>query len=178
MKLYIDKITSLETGNIESLPTWLSLNGTLLKGIIPPDAFGHAYHLTLRASSARGGSSEPITIALDIQINPNKKPQFNSRFSLPVAIPGQPYLYDFKEHNTVFPEDFPYEVELAVDYPNPGWVEIKNNQLVIDEVQELYELSVPLYLTIKNVPGGASDVIKVPFQLLTSKDIVLIGAEE
>ena len=69
-------------------------------------------------------------------------------------------------------------MELAVDYPNPGWVEIKNNQLVIDEVQELYELSVPLYLTIKNVPGGASDVIKVPFQLLTSKDIVLIGAEE
>lgn len=162
-ELFIDKV--------EPLASWLSHNKNSLTGLVPLTAVGQLYQVTLIVSDNVGGPSNPITIPLQVRINKEKTPQFKSTLMLPTAIPGQPYLYDFKEHNVVVPEEIPYDVQFASDYPNPGWIELKNNQLIVDEVPDVNTSAVTLYLKIKNTPGGLSELIKVDLSVLTNKDV-------
>ena len=58
--------------NIEPAAPWLSIsssNSTELEGVIPKNAIGHVYRISLHANSAIGGNSETIIIPLKIATN-------------------------------------------------------------------------------------------------------------
>lgn len=156
---------------VEPVAPWLFHQGSSLKGVIPPDAAGLTYSITMHASTIVGGSSKPINIPLQVAIDANKKPYFSGVIHMPRAQVGEAYQYDFKQNKNVAPADIPYQIELASDYPNPGWVNIKNNQLVIEQVPDIAESEVLVYLFIKNIPGGRSDIKKLHFKLFYSESM-------
>jgi hypothetical protein len=90
-------------------------------------------------------------------------------FMLPRAIPGQPYHYDFKEHHEVIPDHIPYVIELDEDYPNPGWINLRDNHLFIETVPDIYFSVYTLYVRIKNLPGGRSESAQLKLIVLSSK---------
>lgn len=160
VQLHIDKVTPLAP--------WLSYSQTTLKGVSNPDDTGKRYQLTLRASNAVGGSSEPITVPLQIKTNPDLTPQLvRGEHLMPLLIPGQPYLYDFKGHRDVEPDQIPYKMKWADGYPNPGWIELKNNKLIVEEVPDIRE-TIKLYIQIENLPGGISKVLELSLEVLVN----------
>ncbi|WP_148263532.1 hypothetical protein, partial [Legionella drancourtii] len=120
---------------IEPKADWLhvsELNPTALEGVIPLDATGQKYLITLRASTIAGGASNAITIPLQISVDNERTPQFKAANPhLPLVYPGQDYFYDFVEHQDVFPEydDAPYTIEFAENYEPPTWLKLQNNKL-------------------------------------------------
>ncbi|MFI4918371.1 MAG: hypothetical protein ACHP65_02330 [Legionellales bacterium] len=157
LKVVLDKV--------EPLAPWLgisALNPTQLEGHIPPQATGQKYQVSLRVSTAIGGSSEPIIIPLQIGVDKTFTPRFkNDNPLLPLVYPGQAFFYDFVANADVYPEfdDEPYVIEFAKNHSHPSWLKIENNQLIADEVPELNEYKIELSIIIKNRAGGSSDVI-------------------
>jgi hypothetical protein len=157
LKIILDKV--------EPEAPWLSVSPTkptTLTGRVPADAVGQHYQLTVYANTLMGGNSTPVTISLNIEIDPQWTPRFFlSKPELPILHPGQPYTYDFTSHHDVVPEfeDMPYTISLAKGYPNPEWLQIINNHLqaamVPNELQEIQHL----FVQLKNIPGGESEVV-------------------
>lgn len=151
---------------IEPKADWLhvsELNPTALEGVIPLDATGQKYLITLRASTVAGGASNAITIPLQISVDNERTPQFKAANPhLPLVYPGQDYFYDFVEHQDVFPEydDAPYTIEFAENYEPPTWLKLQNNKLFSESlVPDDADSDIAVELIIKNIPGGSSDVV-------------------
>lgn len=145
---------------------WLSISPLYeLEGVVPVEAVGRSYEVTLRASTPSGGSSDPVTVLLHIHTNPDLTPTISvSAARLPLMHAGQPYLFDFTTYEGIFPgyDAFPYRVELADGEENPSWLRIEDNRLIADEVRfdPLHPFPI-LHLTIQNTPGGISKPIAV-----------------
>ena len=159
LKIIIDKI--------EPAAPWLSMsswNPLELVGIVPADAVGQDYQITLHANTAIGGDSESVIIPLEIAINKSDTPHFYlDNPQLPLLYVGQPYSYDFVANNDVDPEyeDIPYTVELAEGNNNPAWLRIEDNKLIVDSVPGNLDQIEQVFITIKNMPGGKSNVLSL-----------------
>lgn len=159
LKIVLDKI--------EPAAPWLNVashNFTELNGIIPEDAVGTEYMITMHVSSAIGGNSDTVTIPLDIAIDKELTPYFYAvKPHLPLVFEGHAYFHDFVANHDVYPDnsDIPYQVELAAGYNNPFWLRIEDNKLVVDKVPDNLNQIEPLFITIKNLPGGKSEVIEL-----------------
>lgn len=147
---------------VEPTAPWLSMsseNPTLLTGRIPSDAMGQRFQLSFYANTLTGGNSASVTIPLNIAIDERLKPSFKQGSpQLPFLYPGQPFLYDFVEHDDVSPADIPYRVELAREYDNPEWLRITDNKLIADEVPNDLTKDQIIFIKIRNIPGGESGV--------------------
>ncbi len=154
LKLILDKV--------EPAAPWLSissLNPTVLEGTVPDEATGQQFQLTLRASSAIGGSSEPIVIPLQISIDPKQTPRFKAAKPLmPILYRNQSFSYDFVAANDIYPEfnDAPYLIAFAKDFNPLGWLRLEGNKLISDRVPDVPD-DVEIKIVIKNTPGGASE---------------------
>lgn len=160
-----DGTLNLVIEKIEPKAPWLEVspeNPTEISGVVPADALGVHYDISLRAHTQTGGSSDLKIISLNINIDPNKTPFFTyDNPLLPLFYPGQSYTYDFVSNNDIYPEyeSAPYVVELAEEEDNPKWLRIENNQLIVDQVPDDLSQVESLWVTIKNKPGGKSRVI-------------------
>jgi hypothetical protein len=147
--------------SVHPVAPWLSAPYmTELSGVIPDNAVGQTYKILLHANTATGGNSDPATVLLHIGINKQLTPFIIRTNNLPVIYEGQPYFYDFNANNAVYPDqkDFPYTVEFAEGYDNPSWLRLENNKLIADNIPEDLEYFTDVFLTVKNVPGGISQV--------------------
>jgi hypothetical protein len=148
--------------NIEPKATWLmrsSSNLTEITGEISENEVGQTYKITVHANTTTGGDSDPMIIPLKIAINKDKTPRFyQENPQLPLFYEGQSSEHDFVANNDIYPEyhDIPYTIELANDENNPSWVRVENNKLIVDEVPGNIDPIVPVFIRIKNKPGGAS----------------------
>jgi hypothetical protein len=148
--------------NIEPKATWLmrsSSNLTEITGEISESEVGQTYKITVHANTTTGGDSDPMIIPLKIAINKDKTPRFyQENPQLPLFYEGQSSEHDFVANNDIYPEyhDIPYTIELANDENNPSWVRVENNKLIVDEVPGNIDPIVPVFIRIKNKPGGAS----------------------
>lgn len=164
LKLVIDKV--------EPAASWLqvsSIEPTLLTAVVPAEVTGHEYQITLHVNTRGGGDSDKIQVPLNIAIDEEQKPRFKAANpQLPIAYPGQPFYHDFILNLDVFPEydKTPYVIEWAKDRDRPSWLRIENNKLIADEVPNIHEKELKIYLTIKNTPGGRSEII--PLSLLVN----------
>ncbi|KGP64423.1 hypothetical protein EP47_11695 [Legionella norrlandica] len=170
----------LQDGNLkvildEVMPkaSWLkisAMNPTVLEGVVPDDASGQQYWLTLRASTAVGGSSEARRIPLQINLDKQKTPRFKaSNPVLPLIYPGQSFSHDFVANKDVYPEyeDFPYEISFSKGGEGPSWLKIENNQLIAKQVPEqLNESMIEISIIIKNRPGGKSPPLKLSLMVM------------
>lgn len=148
---------------------WSTSNPFQLEGIVPKNATGQLYQLTLHANNAIGGDSERVTVPLQIMLDKSQTPHFNVfKPQLPILYPGQPYIYNFTENNEITPlyTQAPYIVELSPDENNPAWLRIENNKLIADEVPDDIDQPQKIFITIKNIPGGKSDVLPVDLFLM------------
>jgi hypothetical protein len=146
-----------------------SINLIVLEGLIPDNATGKKYLITLRANNSVGGSSDPIVIPLQISVDKKQTPRFKgSNPILPMVYPGQPYSYDFVAHRDVFPEynDAPYEIKFADDYPRPSWLKIENNELKSDLVDPEIDSDIEIHIVIENTPGGPSKEMSLPLAVM------------
>lgn len=163
LKVILDKV--------EPAAPWLSISSAMtLIGLVPSDAIGQCYEVTLRAMTSTGGSSEPVTIPLHINTDQTFAPHFvESSKPLPLMYAGQSYLFDFKRFNGISPayQDVPFNVELADGFENPSWLRIDDNQIIVDQVPT-YEMpkNPTLYITMQNRPGGKSAVIPIPLYIM------------
>ncbi|MBA3537542.1 MAG: hypothetical protein H0T84_13200 [Tatlockia sp.] len=165
LRLVIDKV--------EPEATWLrvsSINPTTLIGTVPLDATGQVLQLSLHANTRTGGNSDEIKVLLSIAVDKEKAPRFKAANpQLPLFYPGTPFDYDFVANNDIYPdyEVAPYTVELAAGYGNPFWLAIENNKLIADAVPEIItKSSYQIYLRIKNVPGGKSEVVSITLHVM------------
>jgi len=144
-------------------------NPTELYGVAGKNDAGKEYKITLRAKTTIGGMSDAVSIPLNIAINKNKTPRFYAASpKLPLLYAGQSYEYDFVANNDVHPEysDIPYVVELAKDANNPPWIRMENNKLIIDKVPNNLPQTQEVFITIKNVPGGQSEVYPLSLDVM------------
>lgn len=152
--------------------SWITISNrsaTMLEGIIPFEATGRKYQITLRANTEAGGSSDPITVPLEIMINKEYTPRLTSNdLTLPIMYPGQNYIYDFVEYAEIVPEFavIPFEVSLDEHSQNPAWLRVENNKLIADLVPEDVDPNLTINIVITNTPGGKSDVIKLPINIM------------
>ena len=167
-----DASLKLVLDNVEPAAPWLlrsTSNLTELDGVVPQSAVGQLYQLTLHANNAIGGDSDRVTIPLQIAIDKSKTPYFYSdKPQLPIFYAGQAYFYDFVTCNDVIPtySDIPYVVELAKGYNNPEWLRIEDNKLIVDNVPEQLKANQKLFITIKNIPGGISEVLPMSLVIM------------
>lgn len=156
LKVILDKI--------EPAAPWLRISSHIpnfLEGFVPPEATGQLFQLTLRANTSIGGSSEPITIPLQISVDPKQTSRFKKAYPvLPMLYPEQPFLYDFVVNQDIYPEyeEIPYEVKFAEGYEPPAWLRIEDNKLIADLVPSNIENEINVNVVIKNIPGGISKV--------------------
>lgn len=157
LKIVVDKI--------EPLASWLKVSSyepKKMEGVIPEESVGIEYQITLHVNSSIGGNSDSVIIPLKIAINKGLTPHFYAANpQLPLVYEGQAYFYDFVENNDISPEyrNIPYQVELAEGYINPSWLRLEDNKLIADKVPSSVDQITPLFITIKNQPGGKSKVI-------------------
>lgn len=155
LKLILDKV--------EPKAPWLSVsseNRAVLKGFIPDTAVGQSYQLTLRANTPNGGSSDPVIVSLQINVNPKMAPRFKSGgVLLPMLYPGQPFLYDFVANNDIYPEYSvaPYKIEFTEGFVAPQWLRIEDNKLISEMIPADFNEDIELPIVIKNTPGGTSE---------------------
>ncbi|PJD93260.1 MAG: hypothetical protein CK426_02940 [Legionella sp.] len=167
-----DEPWTLFVDKIEPMASWLSHTATALQGIPPADAAGQQYDVTLRVNTESGGSSDAITVPIKIAINPQLTPYFEDPdIILPVAMSNTYYSYDFAKNNTVLPENIPYQIEFDTTSPQPGWVTIQNNRLIIKQVPETSANSIPLRLLIRNLPGGTSLVYRTDLKIISNSTL-------
>lgn len=146
--------------SIKPQASWLKAFGTTIKGEVPEahETLGITYEVRLHAHTKMGGDSVGVTIPIHIGINKYLTPYFRSDRSIcPDFYAGKSYLCDFVANNAVFPNDIPYTVEFAPDFPNPQWIRLEDNKLIADRVSD-EESFTRIYLVLKNVPGGASKI--------------------
>jgi len=164
LKVIIDKV--------EPKAAWLSVsswNLMELTGLVPENAVGQEYIITLHANTAIGGNSDPITIPLKIKIDSKQTPRFHlDNPQLPLAYVGQPYFHDFVANRDVYPaySDIPYIIELAEGYNNPAWVRIEGNKLLVDSVPDKLGSTQTIFITIKNIPGGRSKILPLKLTIM------------
>lgn len=159
LKVIIDKI--------EPHASWLNislLNPKALEGVVPNQATGQKYEITLHANTRVGGNSDSITVPLQINFDPRLTPQFKEdNPNLPMLFPGQPYSYNFVENRDIYPEyeDAAYEIKFSEEHEHPTWLKLENNRLFADPLvpSDLDELSIDIQLVITNKPGGSSKVL-------------------
>ena len=160
----LDNRLTLVLDKVEPAAPWLSVstdNPTGLTGTVPQDAVGQTYQLTVHANTTVGGNSDPVTMSLRIAIDKRLTPRFYlDNPQLPLFYAGQPYSYDFVAFNDVEPgyKDSPYTVEFADGHPIPEWIRIEENKLISDNVPNNLGTQ-HLFITVKNVPGGKSEVL-------------------
>lgn len=158
LKVIIDSTTP-EAGN------WLKVSKnepTILEGTVPLDATGQLYSINLHANNSEGGDSDQETIQLKVETDPARKPRFKAANPVLHELhPGQPYLYDFKYYNDVFPEykDAPYTITFAEGYEHPSWLKLENNQLIAESVPDSVIEDFEIAVKIHNKPGGDSEDI-------------------
>ena len=156
LKLILDKV--------EPLAPWLSIPSntpTVLHGVVPKETIGQLYQLTLHANTAAGGNSDLVRVPLQIEIDKTYTPLFYSdKPQIPLAYAGLSYFYDFIDCDDVVPayNVIPFAVELAQGYNNPAWLHIENNKLIAERVPYSLEKKQPIFITVKNIPGGISKV--------------------
>lgn len=144
--------------------SWLKAspeNPVELTGLVPQDAAGKTWQLSLRVKSATGGYSDPADVLLKIEPDKSKTPRFHAASpQLPILYPRQACQYDFVANRDIYPEfdEAAYVVELEKNANNPDWVRIEDNKLLIDEVPEGLAPVIPIFLSITNVPGGKSEI--------------------
>lgn len=146
--------------SIKPESSWLQASGTKIKGMIPDDneTLGITYEVRLHAHTKVGGDSVGVTIPISIGINKHLTPYFRTDRSIcPNFYAGKSYLCDFVANNAVFPNDIPYAVEFAPDFPIPQWIRLEDNKLIADRVSDEEQFT-SIYLVLKNVPGGASKI--------------------
>lgn len=154
LKLIIDKV--------EPSAPWLyasSTEPTVLTGNVPKDAVGKKFYITLRAATLIGGSSEPVTIPLQIAVDKTLTPKFKKESpAFPRIYSGQSFFYDFVANKDIVPEfeEAPYKIELTKNAGNPLWLRIENNTLIAESIPKEIDPIVELHVTVSNVPGGES----------------------
>ena len=167
-----DSHLKLILDNVKPAAPWLSVsseNPTVITGTVPQDAVGQRYQLTLYANTAVSGNSEPVTVSLQIRIDESKTPRFYSaKPALPRLYAGQSYCYDFTNFNDVEPRyyDIPYTVEFSEGFSIPEWIRIENNTLIADKIPSNLEKKQQLLITIKNTPGGKSEVLSIDLVIM------------
>ncbi|KTD27028.1 Ig domain-containing protein [Legionella maceachernii] len=160
-----DRNLQLVIERIEPEVTWLQVSPnepTILMGSVPMDVTGQKYQLSLHVNTRIGGDSESVKVSLSIATDNEKKPRFKeANPQLPTVYPGQPFYHDFVLNHDIFPEyeAIPYAVEFAKDHEKPSWLRIEDNKLIADLVPEMEQQFLRIYLTIKNIPGGKSEII-------------------
>ncbi len=140
---------------------WLTAYGTEIKGSVPyePEVLGTTYEVRLHAHTNAGGDSAQATLLISVGINKNLTPRFTRNKSIcPNFYSGQSYLCDFVANNSVVPTDIPYTVEFAAGFPVPHWLRLEDNKLIAERVSDEKRFT-DVYFVLKNIPGGASDVI-------------------
>ena len=167
-----DNSIRLQLDKSEPSAPWLHLsqqNPMILEGVVPDNATGQIYQLTLRVNTLTGGSSRPVTIPLKIKTNDQFTPHFKADNPLlPMLYPGLPYFYDFVENRDIYPdfEDLPYQVVLDKDCENPAWLQVVDNRLIAEKVPEDLESDPSICIRIVNIPGGKSGSITLDFLLM------------
>jgi len=152
--------------------SWMSVcdsDPLLIEGVIPSDATGKLFQIPMHAETPEGGSSDPFIIALQVATDPVMRPSFyQANPQLDLFYSGQSYLYDFVKNKDVYPlyEAAPYIIEFAAGASNPSWLKIVNNQLIAEKVPVLPDSTQSIYVTIRNTPGGLSEVIKLPLTVV------------
>lgn len=160
-----DSTLQLILDKIEPDVSWINvsfLNPTVLEGVVPENAVGKKFMITLRASTLTGGTSHPVIIPLQINVDKEKTPYLkNKQQNLPLIYPGQSYRYDFNANRDVYPEydSIPYEIKFASEDSHPYWLKIENNRLLADKVPEDIDSIIKIHIIIKNIPGGQSEPI-------------------
>ncbi|MGQ3891287.1 hypothetical protein [Legionella sp. CNM-4043-24] len=163
LRLYLDRV--------EPQAEWLKQSSSApltLTGVPGEGDTGREYRLTVRAQSALGGMSEPVSVRLQVAINPSLTPMFHAaRPHLPLLCAGQHYEYDFVTSGDVYPDysELPYVIELAEEESNPNWLRIEDNRLIIDRVTDGLEPNQYVYLRIRNIPGGRSETYALTLYL-------------
>ena len=138
--------------------------------MVPLDATGREYTITVHANNKMGGDSEKRDIKLHVKIDPDRKPSFKvSNSTFPFLEPGQPFFHDFVASRDVYPEyeDAPYIIDFAEGSEHPSWLRFEDNKLISDKVPDDLYGYVVITVEIKNIPGGASG----PIKLLLDMDI-------
>ncbi|CEG56766.1 Ig domain-containing protein [Legionella fallonii] len=164
LKVVLDKV--------EPAASWLSIsssNPTVLEGVVPLEAVGQLFQLTLRASTSIGGSSDPIKIPFQIDFDPDKKPRFKAANPvMPMIYPDQFFYYDFAANRDVFPEyeEVPYEIKYAEDFVPPTWLRIENNKLIAERIPGELNEDIRIKVVIKNTPGGVSEVYSLDLTVM------------
>lgn len=164
LKIILDKT--------EPAAPWLSISSTdhvSLNGLVPKDAVGQTFQLTLHANTAVGGDSERVTVPLTIAIDESKTPKlYPEKPDLPPLYKGQCYFYDFNDCSAITPEYrlIPYFVELERGYDNPDWLRIESNRLIADDVPRDAQNKQRVFFSIKNTPGGQSKIYYVDLDVI------------
>ena len=146
--------------SIKPEASWLKAFGTRPEGDIPDayETLGITYNVTLHAHTHVGGDSLSVTIPINIGINKNLTPYFRTdRRVCPNFFAGKSYLCDFVANSAIFPDDIPYTVEFAPNFPIPQWIRLDDNKLIADRVSDKKQIS-HIYFVLKNIPGGASKI--------------------
>ena len=167
-----DSSLKIVVDQIEPLAPWLKVSSyepTKLEGVIPEESVGTEYQITMHANTETGGNSDSVTIPLQVAINERLTPRFyaaNPQF--PMVYEGQPFFYDFVENHDISPEysDIPFQVELADGYKNPSWLRLEDNKLIADVVPGNLYPFIPLFITIKNQPGGKSQMVVLQLRVM------------
>lgn len=167
-----DPSLKININNITPQVDWLyvpSSNSLVLEGYIPYEALGQKYLITLQANTKTGGSSDPIMVPLQIIQDKELIPQFKQENPIMnLVYPGQPYFYDFVEHQDVFPEydDIPYTIKFADGSKPPAWLKIENNKLIAELVPNTVNSDFDIDLVISNTPGGESTPVTLSLTVI------------
>lgn len=167
-----DESLQLVIDEVKPKAPWLrvsSSNITALIATVPRGSTGQMYELILHANTRTGGNSDAIKVSLKIEEDENKKPRFKAANpQLPLLIRGTLFVHDFVANNDIYPdyEEVPYTVELAAGYPNPPWLRIEDNKLIADVSDIEISEKEQVFLTIKNIPGGKSEVINLKIYVM------------
>lgn len=162
--------------NIEKIVpniTWLKVTSSpalVLEGSIPPDTAGQKYLITLRAHTKTGGSSDAITIPLQVSLDKSRTPRFKRNNPiLNLIYPGQSYFYDFVENQDIFPDYSvtPYTIKFADSDEHPSWLKIKDNKLLAELVPDDIDSDFNIHLVISNIPGGESTPITLGLTVMS-----------
>ena len=62
--------------------------------------------------------------------------------------------------------NFPYVVELAKGHNNPEWLRIEDNKIIADSVPNNLKKIQTMFITIKNIQGGQSEVLSLLFVIM------------
>ncbi len=166
LRVVIDEVKT-QCPNSECDTRWLEVlrhQPTILNGMVPLDATGRDYTITVHANNKMGGDSEKRDIKLHVGIDPDRKPGLKVQNPIfPRLQPGQAFFHDFVASRDVYPEyeDAPFTIEFDESAEHPYWLRLEDNKLIVDKVPEDVEGFIFFRIIIKNIPGGASEPVEL-----------------